>query len=117
MKPNYSEIYYHTLNLIGSYGKKNPELMTAFSKLHQIASKNGNINAKNKELIALGISIHAKCEGCIVMHIHDAIENGATENDIIETIGVATYMGGGPSVVHGAKAYSAWQDFVANKAL
>ena len=115
MTKNYSDIYEQTRNMIGNLAKENPEMMTAFSKVHQIGSKDGALKSKFKELIALGISINTKCEGCITMHIHDAIENGATHDEIVETIGAAIYMGGGPSVVHGAKALFALLEFEAIK--
>ena len=101
--------------MISNYAKENPDMMTAFSKVHQIGSKDGALKSKFKELIALGISINTKCEGCITMHIHDAIENGATHDEIVETIGTAIYMGGGPSVVYGAKALVALLEFEAIK--
>ena len=49
------------------------------------------------------------------MHIHDAIEKGATHDEIVESIGTAIYMGGGPSVVYGAKAFAVLQEFEAIK--
>jgi len=115
MTKNYSDIYEQTRNMIGNLAKENPEMMTAFSKVHQVGSKDGALKSKFKELIALGISINAKCEGCITIHIHDAIEKGATHDEIVETIGTAIYMGGGPSVVHGAKTLFALLEFEAIK--
>ena len=79
--------------------------MGAFPKLHHIATKPGALSIKDKQLIALGISISTKCEACITMHTNDALKNGATNNEIIETIGTEIYMGGGPAVVYGAKAF------------
>lgn len=111
MAQNYPAFYEQISNMIGNYGKENPELMTAFSKLHHIGSKDGALKSKFKELIALGISINTQCEGCITIHIHDAIEKGATHDEIVESIGTAIYMGGGPSVVYGAKAFAALQEF------
>ena len=113
MTKNYLAIYEQTRNMIGSYAKENPEMMAVFSKVHQIGSKDGVLKPKIKELIALGISINTQCEGCITMHIHDAIEKGATHDEITEIIGTAIYMGGGPSVVYGSKAFSALQEFEA----
>ena len=110
MKTN-SEFLEKTLERIGNYGKANPELMGAFSKLHHIGTKQGALSTKDKELIALGISISTKCEGCIAMHTSNALENGATDNEIIETIGTAIYMGGGPAVVYGAKAFEILKAF------
>jgi AhpD family alkylhydroperoxidase len=115
MTQNYSAFYEQISNMIGNYGKENPELMTAFSKVHHIGSKDGALKSRFKELIALGISINTQCEGCITMHIHDAIEKGATHDEIVESIGTAIYMGGGPSVVYGAKAFAALQEFEAIK--
>lgn len=111
MKTNYSEFYQETLNRIGNYSKANPELMGALSKLHQVGSMQGALSTKDKELIALGISINTHCEGCIAMHTHDALNNGATSAEIVETIGTAIYMGGGPSVVYGTKAFEMLKEF------
>ena len=113
MRQNYPAFYEQVRSMIGNYAKENPEMMTAFSKVHQIGSKDGVLKPKYKELIALGISINTQCEGCITMHIHDAIEKGATHAEIVETIGTAIYMGGGPSVVYGSKAFAALQEFEA----
>ena len=115
MTQNYPAFYEQISKMIGNYGKENPELMTAFSKLHHIGSKDGALKANFKEPMALGISINTQCEGCITMHIHDAIEKGATHDEIVEAIGTAIYMGGGPSVVYRAKAFAALQDFEAIK--
>lgn len=111
MKTNYSEFYEETIDRITNYGKANPELMGAFSKLHHVGSMPGALSTKDKELIALGISINTRCEGCIAMHLHDALNNGATSAEIIETIGTAIYMGGGPSVVYGTKAFEMLKEF------
>ena len=115
MTQNYSAFYEQISNMIGNYGKENPELMATFSKLHHMGSKDGALKSKFKELIALGISINTQCEGCITMHIHDAIKKGATHDEIVESIGTAIYMGGGPSVIYGAKAFAAQQEFEAIK--
>ncbi len=115
MKPNYQAFYEQTRYMIGNYAKENPEFMSAFSKVHHLGSIDGILKPKFKELIALGISIHMQCEGCIVMHTHDALETGATHDEIVETIGTAIYMGGGPSAVHGAIAFAALQELEANQ--
>ena len=105
---------YEELGLkMANYGKENPEVMTAFSKLHDAGSKDGALSFKYKELIALGIGIYAKCEGCIIMHIQDAINAGASHGEIVETIGTAIYMGGGPAVIYGAKAFTILQAYEA----
>lgn len=116
MGQNYPAYYDELSSMIGKYGKENPDVMGAFMKLHQAGSKDGALKSYIKELIGLGISISTKCDGCITMHIHDALEKGATHAEIVETIGVAVYMGGGPSVIYGGKAFDALQEFEGNKA-
>jgi AhpD family alkylhydroperoxidase len=63
--------------------------------------------AKTKELIALGIGVAIRCNDCIAFHIKAAVEHGAT----CEEIGVAIYMGAGPSVMYASHAFAALQQF------
>lgn len=102
-------------SIIGSLGKQAPEAMAAFGKLHESAMKPGALDAKTKELIALGIGIASRCDGCIAFHVHEALANGATRQDIVETIGVSVMMGGGPAVTYSAHALSALDQFQASE--
>jgi AhpD family alkylhydroperoxidase len=79
--------------------------------MHGTTGEEGALTVKQKELIALGIAITIRCEGCIACHVKDALENGATREEIVETIGVSILMGGGPSIVYGEKAYQALDEF------
>ncbi|MBD3299461.1 MAG: carboxymuconolactone decarboxylase family protein [candidate division Zixibacteria bacterium] len=81
--------------------------MSAFMRLHQAAIADGALDTKTKELISLAIGITVRCDGCIAFHVHDALQAGATRGEIVETIGVAVLMGGGPSVVYGTEALEA----------
>ncbi len=62
------------------------------------------LDSKTKELIALAVGITARCDGCLAFHAKAAHHYGATREEIVETIGVAVYMGGGPSMIYGAEA-------------
>lgn len=66
-----------------------PSVMQAFGKLHHAAMAPGTLDAKTKELIALGIGIAMRCEGCIMSHITGAYKTGATRAEIEEGIGVS----------------------------
>ncbi|WP_406662962.1 carboxymuconolactone decarboxylase family protein [Gallaecimonas sp. GXIMD1310] len=88
-----------------------PEAMQGFSTLHEASVKPGALGAKTKELIALGIAITVRCDGCISFHVHDALEAGASKEEIAETVSVAILMGGGPSVVYGIEAMQALSQF------
>jgi len=85
-----------------------PDVMKAFSGLAQSATAAGALDLKTKELIALGISIAARCDGCIAFHVKACVRHGATRAEVCETIGMAVYMGGGPSMIYGAQALEAF---------
>jgi len=108
---NYSIRYKELTNLFKEMGKEIPDTMSAFSKLHRAGTADGTLSNKIKELIALGISICLRCDGCIAFHVHGSLEAGATKDEIMETIGVAILMGGGPSAVYGAEAKEALEQF------
>jgi len=112
MTKDYSKHYNELSKLMGEMGAKIPNIMDGFGKLHTASCADGVLAAKTKELIALGIAITIRCEGCIVCHVHDALNAGASAEEIMETIGVAILMGGGPSVVYGCEAMEALNQFV-----
>lgn len=85
-----------------------PGPMRAYSQLVTEASKPGTIDARTKELMAIAISIAIGCDGCIAYHTRAAYKKGANRDEVLETIGVAVEMGGGPAVVYGAKVLEAY---------
>ncbi|MBK8295106.1 MAG: carboxymuconolactone decarboxylase family protein [Solirubrobacterales bacterium] len=111
MTKEYSSIYSHLNEMIGRLGEAAPETMAAFGQLHGASVEEGALDTKTKELIALAIGIAVHCDGCIAFHVHDALEAGASRDEIVETISVAVMMGGGPSVVYGCQALEAADDF------
>ena len=64
-------------------------------ELEERAFNDGALNKKTKELMALSISIVTKCEPCMEWHLDQALQSGATDEEIYETIDVAIEMGGG----------------------
>lgn len=88
-----------------------PGVAKGFAELARSAITPGVLDSKTKELIALAIGITARCDGCLAYHAKAAAKYGATRDEIIETIGVAVYMGGGPSMIYGAEALDAFDAF------
>jgi AhpD family alkylhydroperoxidase len=111
MDKQYPDYYHHLQSLMGKLGRELPGPMAGFGQLHKHAVAEGTLSTKMKELIALGIGIAARCDGCIAYHVHDALRASASRQEIIETIGVAILMGGGPAAVYGAEAYEALEQF------
>ncbi|MBT9259833.1 MAG: carboxymuconolactone decarboxylase family protein [Clostridiales bacterium] len=96
---------------MGELGSRIPETLQGFGALHKGATQEGALSLKVKELMALAIAIAVHCEGCIACHVHDALKAGATPEEVVETIGVAIMMGGGPAVVYGGLALEALEEF------
>lgn len=109
---NYAAQAKAVFDFMGTLSKENPKLAQGFGTMHHATAEDGALTVKQKELIALGISITIRCEGCIACHVKAAIEAGATKEEIVETIGVSLVMGGGPSVVYGDKAYKAMEEMM-----
>ncbi|MDH3476068.1 MAG: carboxymuconolactone decarboxylase family protein [Rhodospirillales bacterium] len=93
---------------IQTYRRAAPDLAKAFSGLAAAAGAPGTLDMKTKELIALAISITGRCDGCVGFHTEAAVKQGASRQEVLETIGMAIYMGGGPSFVYGAQALEAF---------
>lgn len=111
MRKNYPEYHKHLQELVAKLSCQLPGPMAGFATLHTTALADGALTTKIKELIALGIAIAVHCDGCISYHVHDALKAGATKDEILETIGVAILMGGGPSMVYGAEAFEALDQY------
>ena len=78
---------------------KKSKVYQSFVEMEQNTYKNGELSKKNKELIAIGISVVINCESCMEWHIKQAIDDGATNGEIIEAIEVGIEMSGGPGTV------------------
>lgn len=102
--------------LVGEIRGGIPEVMKGFSAMAKAASADGALDAKSKELVALGIAIATRCDGCIAFHTRTARDLGTTREEIIEVVGMAIYMGGGPSLMYGALTLEAYDQHVAAKA-
>jgi AhpD family alkylhydroperoxidase len=71
----------------------------AFLELEKKAFRNGAVSQKEKELIAVGISVVKNCESCMQWHIEYAAKHGASHQEVLEAVEVAIEMGGGPATV------------------
>jgi AhpD family alkylhydroperoxidase len=75
------------------------DVYRTFVELEQKTFKDGALEKKHKELIAVGISLITNCESCLEWHIKQALDAGADMQEIIEAIEVGFEMGIGPTTV------------------
>jgi AhpD family alkylhydroperoxidase len=90
-----------------------PEVMKSFGDLGRAATSDGTLDRKTKELIALAVSVAARCDPCIGFHMQTLVKLGVTRQEVDETLAVTTYMGGGPSLMYAASAIAAFEEFSA----
>ncbi len=109
---DYIEYHRHLGERLVKLGQEISGPMSGFARLHKKAVENGALSGKVKEMMALAISIVVGCEGCIAYHVHDAIAAGATRQELMETIGVGLFMGGGPGSIYAAHALDAIEQFL-----
>jgi len=81
------------------YFLKKSKVYQSFIEMEKNTYSDGKLSKKQKELIAIGISIVINCESCMEWHIKQAIDDGATEDEILEAIEVGIEMSGGPGTV------------------
>jgi AhpD family alkylhydroperoxidase len=111
MEKNYSETCRRISGNLRKLRKDIPDTMQAFSALAQAATRDGALDKKTKELIALAIGVATRCDGCIGFHTEALVKLGATRQEFEETLGMAVYMGGGPSLMYAADALGAYEQF------
>ena len=92
-----------------------PDVMKNFSALARAALEAKSLDTKTKELVALGISVATRCDACVAFHAEAAVRHGATRAEVLETMGMAIYMGAGPSVMYAAQAVEAYDQFAARQ--
>jgi AhpD family alkylhydroperoxidase len=90
-----------------------PDVMRAFGGMARAALEAKALDTKTKELLALGISVAVRCDACVAFHAEAALKQGATRDEVMETMGMAIYMGAGPSVMYAAQAVEAFDQFQA----
>lgn len=90
----------HIRSYTGKLSHALPEVMKSFYALSKASSTAGALDTKTKELIALAIAVATHCDDCIGFHTQSALNAGATQDEIFEMLGVAVFMGGGPSLMY-----------------
>ena len=68
MTDNFKELTKNTSKYLQKFRTDMPELMKGFSGMASAATKDGALDKKQKELIALGIAVSGRCSACIGFH-------------------------------------------------
>ena len=83
---------------MGEFITRMPEIAGKYHAFSEACFQEGAIGQKEKQLLALGISVCLQDEYCIIYHTKGCVDQGATEQEILETLGVAAAFGGGAAI-------------------
>ncbi len=71
------------------------------------------LDARQKELINVGLAVAAQCEWCIAFHVDQALKAGASRDEIVEAGFMAVIMHGGPAYMYMTPLLEALDEFTA----
>ncbi len=87
-------------NVLGELSKKYPQETGSFMMFLRRVISEKALDTKTKELIAVSLGVATGCEWCIVFHTKNALNAGATPDELVEAGFVAVMMAGGPALMH-----------------
>ena len=111
MSERFTEITQNINTGLAKLRREIPDVMAGFSSLAQASTKAGALDKKSKELIAMALAVSTHCQGCIGFHAQTLVKLKTTREELLETLSMAIYMGGGPSLMFAAEALEAFEEF------
>ena len=108
---SYKELTQDLSKAVGTLRTAQPGTLDGFTAMSKAAMEPGVLSVIDKELMALSIGVAGHCDGCIGFHVKTLVRLGASYQQLTETLAVAVYMGGGPSLMYAADAVRAWEEF------
>lgn len=85
---------------LDTLGKTYPKQAGAFMAFLRRAEAPGALSVKEKELIAVALSVMAQCSWCVALHVDGALKAGATKEGLMEASFMAAVMSGSPALAH-----------------
>jgi AhpD family alkylhydroperoxidase len=107
---NWNEYLGEIKGRIAKIGKLSPDVIKGYLALTNAKVENPKLTAKTRELIALAVAITVRCDGCIAVHVDAAKKQGATQEEIMEALGVAVAVNAGAALVYSARTMDAFEN-------
>ncbi|MBL8328471.1 MAG: carboxymuconolactone decarboxylase family protein [Rubrivivax sp.] len=117
MDKSYRELTTDISRTLARLRADQPAVTQGFSALARAATQDGVLDKKTKELIAMALSVGARCDPCVGFHAEALVKLGCTRAEFEEMLGMCIYMGGGPSLMYAAHALQAYEEFGGEKTL
>ena len=87
----------------------NNKIIKRIFNLDTNAYTEGALDVKTKELLGLVASTVLRCDDCVKYHLEHSRDAGASKEEVMETLGIATLVGGTIVVPHLRRAYEYWE--------
>ena len=92
-------------------GALRPKAMGGFKEFMNSVKMEGFLSPKIKTIIGVALAVSRQCEYCVPFYTQQALESGATREEILEACLVAALMGGGPSLTFIKHVLDALEEF------
>ena len=107
---NWSEYLGELKSTIGKISKLSPDVIKGYQLITNAKTANPTLDQKTRELISLAVAVTVRCDGCIAVHTEAAKKHGATEEEIMEALGVAVAINAGAALVYSARTIDAYKN-------
>jgi AhpD family alkylhydroperoxidase len=87
----------------------NNKVIKRIFNLDTNAFAEGALDVKTKELLGLIASTVLRCDDCVKYHLEACHKEGLSKEQIMETLSIATLIGGTIVIPHLRKAYEYWE--------
>jgi AhpD family alkylhydroperoxidase len=87
----------------------NNKVIKRIFNLDTNAFKEGHLSTKTKELLGLVASTVLRCDDCVQYHLESAMKSGVSKEEMMETMSIATLVGGTIVIPHLRKAVEYWE--------
>ena len=104
---NWNDYHDRVRKGIAEIGRANPDIIRGYRMLGEAGKKSNVLGPKIRELIAIAVAVTVQCDGCIVVHTEAALQNGATEEEILEALSVAVNVKAGSALIYSTRALDA----------
>ena len=103
-----------TRNQQRALNKTIPDTTRGFAALSAAVKDNGVLGLKEKEFVALAISVAERCDPCIAFHVAALQRAGGTREELGDVLAMCIQMGGGPAIMYAGKALDCWDQLAAS---
>ncbi len=87
----------------------NNKIIKRIFNLDTNAFQEGALDTKTKELLGLVASTVLRCDDCVKYHLESSYNAGVSKEEIMESLSIATLVGGTIVIPHLRRAYEYWE--------